>query len=55
MEVCMEKMYMNLATGSVDTYDGWWYENEDGEKVNGVDLGEVVEVIKNSEGDWIEA
>ena len=39
-----EKCYMNTATGSVDNYDGWWYVNEKGEKVNAVDLGEVVEV-----------
>ena len=38
------KKYMNVATASVDTYDGWWYENEDGEKVNAVDLDEVEEV-----------
>lgn len=41
-----EKLYMNPATGSVDSYDGWWYENDSGEKVNAVDLGEVVEVVK---------
>ena len=41
-----EKLYMNTATGSVDNYDGWWYENDSGEKVNAVDLGEVVEVVK---------
>lgn len=39
-----EKVYMKTATGYVDNYDGWWYENEKGEKVNAVDLGEVVEV-----------
>lgn len=41
-----EKIYMNLATGSVDDYEGWWYENDRGEKVNAVDLGEVIEVVK---------
>lgn len=51
----MEKTYMNIETGSVDTHDGWWYENEDGEKVNAVDLGEVVEVVKNENGEWVEA
>ncbi|MBO7638126.1 MAG: hypothetical protein J6S91_04030 [Treponema sp.] len=50
----MDKHYMNIATGNVDTYDGWWYENENGEKVNAVDLGEVVEVVKNADGDWVE-
>jgi hypothetical protein len=39
-----EKKYMNLATGSVDTHDGWWYEDEDGVEVNAVDRGEVVEI-----------
>ena len=48
------KTYMNIATGSIDTYDGWWYDNENGEKVNAVDLGEVVEVKKNENGDWVE-
>lgn len=47
-----DAMYMNPVTGSVDTYDGWWYENEDGEKVNAVDLGEVVAVIKDKDGTW---
>ena len=36
-----DKLYMDTATGGVDTYDGWWYENECGEKVNAVDIGEV--------------
>lgn len=49
-----DAMYMNIATGSVDTYDGWWYENEDGEKVNAVDLGEVVAVYKGKDGAWKE-
>ncbi len=49
-----DAMYMNPATGSVDTYDGWWYENEDGEKVNAVDLGEVVAVYKDKDGAWKE-
>ena len=39
-----EKKYMNLATGSVDTHDGWWYEDEGGVEVNAVDRGEVVEI-----------
>lgn len=49
------KMYMNLATGSVDDYDGWWYHDEDGDFVNAVDLGEVVEVEWNDKaGIWVE-
>lgn len=49
-----DAMYMNEMTGSVDTYDGWWYENEDGEKVNAVDRNEVVAVIKDKDGTWKE-
>ena len=48
------KNYMNIETGSVDTKDGWDYQNESGETVNAVDLGEVVEVEKDSEGNWVE-
>jgi hypothetical protein len=51
----MEKTYMNLETGTVGQYDDWFYTNEDGVSVNAVDLGEVVEVVKDSNGDWIEA
>ena len=39
-----ETKYMNIATGSVDTHDGWWYEDEDGVEVNAVDRGEVIEL-----------
>ena len=46
-----ETKYMNLATGSVDTYDGWWYEDEDGVEVNAVDLGEVEEVQEDDDGE----
>lgn len=48
-----ETNYMNLETGSVDTRDGWFYTNEDGDTVNAVDLGEVVEVVKTN-GEWVE-
>jgi hypothetical protein len=48
-----EKKYMNIETGSVDTKDGWDYENEAGETVNAVDLGEVVEVEKDEDGAWV--
>lgn len=41
----MEKHYMNLETGSIATYNGWIYVDEDGEYVNAVELGEVVEVV----------
>lgn len=51
-----EKFYMQIHTGSVDTHDGWWYEDEDGLSVNGVDLGEVLEVEWDEEVlDWVEA
>ena len=47
------KSYMNIETGSVGTYDNFWYENEMGEEVNGVDLGEVVEVEQDESGEWV--
>jgi len=47
------KFYMNPHTGSVDTHDGWDYEDEHGNKVNAVDLGEVIEVEWDEDGqDW---
>lgn len=46
-----DAMYMNLATGSVATYADWWYEM-DGRKVNAVDFGEVVPVIKRGLWKW---
>lgn len=50
-----ERMYMNIDTGSVDVRDGWDYKTIDGDIVNGVDLGEAVEVVKDANGDWVEA
>lgn len=47
------RQYMNTETGSIDDYDGWWYENEDGAEVNAVDRGEVVEVEYIC-GEWVE-
>jgi hypothetical protein len=44
-----KKLYMNPVTGSVDTYDGWWYTDIDGNEVNAVDLDEVIEVDENGE------
>lgn len=38
------KQYMNIKTGSIDTYDGWYYTDENGKTVNAVDLGEVEEM-----------
>lgn len=50
-----ERYYMNPMTGSVDTYDGWWYFDESGDmERNAVDCGEVVEVRKDDNGDWVE-
>lgn len=48
------KYYMNIMTGSVKTYENWWYKDENGQKVNAVDKNEVVEVIWNGEN-WEEA
>jgi hypothetical protein len=53
LQASFEPMFMHIATGSVDNYDGWSYINENGNEVNAVDLGEVVEVIRNSDGAWI--
>lgn len=45
----MEKTYMNPNTGSVDTMDGWGYDLEEA-------LAEgLVEVVRDSNGDWIKA
>jgi hypothetical protein len=50
-----EKYYMNPHTGSVDTYDGWFYYDElTGESLSAVDRGEVFEVVKDENGHWIE-
>lgn len=50
-----EQFFMNIQTGSVDTYDGWDYEDEYGNKVNAVDLGEVIEVSWDEENqNWSE-
>jgi len=44
-----EKMYMNEKTGSLGRYNDWHYQNEDGQMVNGVDLGELTEVELDEE------
>ena len=41
VEEAYERLFMNPKTGSVDTYDGWEYIDENGDTVNAVDLGEV--------------
>ena len=43
-EAQKEKHYMNPVTGSVGTFEDWYYENENGFTVNAVELREVVEV-----------
>ena len=48
------KTYMNINTGSTGTYTEWDYISESGEPANAVDLGEVVEVKRDSDGDWVE-
>lgn len=50
----MDKQYMNVETGSIDSYDGWWYEDESGETVNAVDRGEVtpVEIVIDVDADF---
>ena len=43
-------LFMNVKTGRVGiSYDMWFYTDENGELVNAVDLGEVVEVEWNHE------
>jgi hypothetical protein len=42
----MEKVYMNIETGSVDSKDGWDYKDENGITQNAVDRNEVIEVVK---------
>jgi len=37
--------YMNIKTGAVDNYNGWWYQSDDSGWHNAVDLGEVVPVL----------
>ena len=53
----IDKIYMNIDTGSLGTREDWWYENEDGEIVNGIDLSNcgLVEVIPDGDGWWKEA
>ena len=46
-----EQKYMNVETGSVDSRDGWDYEDSEGFTQNAVDLGEVVPVFWDSENE----
>ena len=48
--------FMNVSTGSVDTYGGWEYKDEQTGKIrNAVDDEQVVPVVRNDSGEWIEA
>jgi hypothetical protein len=50
-------MYMHINTGSVDSYDGWYYEHEALPKVevNAVDRNEVVPVFWDTNTEtWME-
>lgn len=49
-----DALYMNLETGSVGQFDDWDYENERGDTVNAVLLGEVVRVVQDDNGDWVQ-
>ena len=51
----MTKFFMNPATGNVGERDDWDYTDDNGKEVNAVDLGEVIEVVKDASGDWLEA
>lgn len=51
----IEKMYMNIHTGSIGDYESWDYQDEEGNWMNGVDRKEVVEIILTKDGEWIEA
>jgi hypothetical protein len=46
------KYFMNIYTGEVDTYDGWWTDINN-HQINYADIGEVVEV-EMVNGEWIE-
>ena len=47
-----KKTYMNIKTGTVGGAECWMYENEEGELLDGVKRGEVVEVVRDENGDW---
>ena len=48
--------FMNVNTGQVNTYDGWEYKDERTGKIrNAVDDEQVVPVVRNDSGEWIEA
>ena len=54
MTQIQETMYMNIYTGSVDTYENWepWI-SERGHHAK--DFEGLFEVVKDANGDWIEA
>ena len=49
------QQFMNVSTGQVNTYDGWEYRDErTGKTRNAVDDEQVVPVVRNDSGEWIE-
>jgi len=44
-----EQMYMNIHTGTVSDYDGWYFEIDDQTIHNAVDRKEVIPVIWEDE------
>lgn len=57
-----EKLYMNPKTGSVDTLENWKIDTIEFCKAHDMDLSmidvelaQLVEVVKDEAGDWIEA
>ena len=47
--------YMNVDTGSTGGYFDWSYQDENGNWCNAVDKGEVVRVVCDGDGWWVEA
>ena len=43
------QMYMNITTGTVSDYDGWYFEIDDQTIHNAVDRKEVIPVIWEDE------
>ncbi len=54
MKPSTDKLYMNPRTGSVHSYNDWFYVNVHGVEVNAVDLGEVVEVVPDKDNGFVE-
>lgn len=50
-----EPVYMDIVTGKIDTEAGWVYIDEEGDLVSAVGMGEVVEVEKSENGEWVKS